>query len=280
MDTFVLVMVSKLNDIYTSIWRILLGAALAAFIYCLTIFFSPLNFLYGFIGGFFEILIATLISFGYCGIKRTLKLVLINLICTFLLGGTTTSIIYFINVEGFRINNSSVLIKTFFISTSFIYLALKFGRGFINTKVSKKSDFYTIHIYYKNKDAEVTALVDTGNFLSDPLTGKSAIIVEFFNIERLFNSNIKTAFYKSLENDGSKILNDINDIDFIKRARLLPFDSLGTKNGILLGFLADKIVIEREGYKNIIEKPLIALSVKRISDKGYNALISPQILSI
>ncbi len=278
MDAFVLIMVSKLNDVYTPVWRIILGAFTAAFIYCLTVFLYPFRILYGFIGGFFEITAATLIAFGYYGIKQVLKLILINLICTFLLGGTITSFVYFVNVDGLRVNNSNILIKIFIISTAFIYLILKFGRGFVNTKISKKGDFYTVHIYYKDKKAQVTALVDTGNFLSDPISGKTAIIVEFLNIERLFGSNIKTVFYKNLENDGSKILSEIKDIEFIKRARLLPFSSIGAKNGMLLGFLADKVTIQKEGYKNVIENQLVALSNGKISDKGYNALISPQIL--
>ncbi len=80
-------------------------------------------------------------------------------------------------------------------------------------------------------------LIDSGNELTDPLTGKPVCLVN-----------------RSL---GQKILEEVKDETFAKaRYRAIPYRAVGTRQGILDGYRMDAISFA-DGY--VIENPVIAL---------------------
>ena len=112
-------------------------------------------------------------------------------------------------------------------------------------------------ITLNDKTARVTALVDSGNVLKEPVTGKDVIIVEWEKIRLLFDG-IEYAQFKR-ETDKYKLW-------------LVPYHSLGNTGGLIYAFLADDISVTDE--KRRVGKQFIGITNEKLSSKNeYNAIM-------
>ena len=62
------------------------------------------------------------------------------------------------------------------------------GRSYRGNSLKKR-----LCLSYGNNTAEITALLDTGNSLIDPITLSPVIVAEYRSIKHLFNDDIKKA---------------------------------------------------------------------------------------
>lgn len=98
-------------------------------------------------------------------------------------------------------------------------------------KRRKMLKIHTLKITLGDKSVCVRALLDSGNTLKEPVSGKSVIIAEWQSIEPLFDGM-----------DYNRLLNFTDRY----RLRIVPYHSLGNKNGIIVAFLADDITVLTE----------------------------------
>lgn len=104
--------------------------------------------------------------------------------------------------------------------------------------------YYNIVVFNNNKKVSLKALLDSGNLLTDPLSGKSVVIVERNCVNGLYNRS---------------------------QLRTIPYKSIGNENGEFYVFNADRIRINNHNIRN----PVIAIYNSKLSDNGkYNAIIS------
>lgn len=123
-------------------------------------------------------------------------------------------------------------------------------------KINTKSDFYQVILTLSEKcQCQVTALVDSGNGLVEPISKMPVSIIEERVIER----------YKE----------ELREEKF----RLIPFHSVGRDNGILEAYFIEKIEIKHEGENRIVHQPIIAITKDTISaNKNYQMILHPSIL--
>lgn len=114
------------------------------------------------------------------------------------------------------------------------------------------------------RSCRVTALVDTGNTLTDPHTGRPVMVCEGEKLAGLFPAGEGPTAgelrdpVEALERRGGS------------RWRLLPYRAVGVDHGLLLALRTDGVRVGREDYGPI----LVALSPTPVSDGGgYSALI-------
>lgn len=86
-----------------------------------------------------------------------------------------------------------------------------------------------ISIIFENGKVDVNAIIDTGNFLKEPLTGKPVIIVE----KNVLKNVISVDILDNMEDitNGTKTIED----KYIPKIRLIPFSALGTQNRTTFG---------------------------------------------
>lgn len=128
-------------------------------------------------------------------------------------------------------------------------------------------------IFIGKHELYIKVIIDTGNFLREPITKLPVMVVEKESLINIIPENI-------LEN-LDKIINGENvDIgEYISKIRLIPFKSLGKENGILIGIKADKVLIEREDNRINIDNIVLGIYNGKLTRNGkYQGLIGLEIL--
>lgn len=116
------------------------------------------------------------------------------------------------------------------------------------------------------KKATLTALVDTGNTLTDPVTNQPVMVAEGERLAALFPEDLEPAALS----DPVSALEHMSAGPLRNRCRLLPYQAVGVACGMLLAVRMDRVQVGAEDYGSI----LVALSPNRLSDGGgYSALI-------
>ena len=117
----------------------------------------------------------------------------------------------------------------------------------------------------EGRTCRLTALVDTGNTLTDPHTGRPVMVCEGEKLTGLFpEGECPTA--EELRDPVSALERRTGE----KPWRLLPYRAVGVDHGLLLAVRTDGTRVGREDYGPI----LVALSPTPVSDGGgYSALI-------
>lgn len=115
------------------------------------------------------------------------------------------------------------------------------------------------------------ALVDTGNNLKDPLNNQPVIIVEQDALKGLLPPEIERVVAE-VENGELSALQRLETLEaWQTRIRLIPFNSIGRKNGLLVGFRPDAV-------KSAIIPPALILSPQLPSIPPADSI--PPIMSI
>ena len=114
----------------------------------------------------------------------------------------------------------------------------------------------------KGRRIRVTALTDTGNTLSDPVTGDPVPVAEGRALYSLFPSEV-CPNRVDLE-DPVQGMARLNRGAWSGRFYLLPYRAVGVERGFLLAVKMDRVVIDRQEKQG----KLVALSPTPVSDGG------------
>lgn len=110
-----------------------------------------------------------------------------------------------------------------------------------------------VDLYLGEKQCQVTGIIDTGNGLRDPISGKPVSILDK-TVARQFLGNVK-----------------------MSQVRYIPYHSIGKKEGVLLALTIDQMCIHKE-QAYWIQKPLVGVSEEMISAEGeYQMILNPNI---
>lgn len=131
----------------------------------------------------------------------------------------------------------------------------------------------SIKININKKCAYIKAIIDTGNFLREPITKTPVIVVE--------KSALLNVVPDCILNNLERIINGENvDLEgYSSKIRIIPFTSLGRENGILLGLKVDSVLVELEENNTNINNVIIGIYNGNLSRNGkYKALIGLDLL--
>ncbi len=217
------------------------------------------------------------IAFQPTNIKIFLKELMIFYLTSFTFGGVTFALLYFVKPQNISFENGVLIgvspIKIILIGgiIGFIIITISFKN--IKGKISKKDIVCEIEILLDNEKIKVKAIIDTGNFLTDPISKMPVIIVEK---EKLTNVLPKTI----MENTLNFINGENMEMEgYLSKLRVIPFKSLGKENGLLVGIKAKGAIIFYQGIEKFIKNVIIGIYEKKLSNNNaYSALIGLNIL--
>ncbi|WP_054694515.1 sigma-E processing peptidase SpoIIGA [Syntrophomonas palmitatica] len=132
---------------------------------------------------------------------------------------------------------------------------------------------YDVEMRFDDKRCQGRGFLDTGNSLRDPLTNQPVLVAEYELLQEYLPEDFRRAVEES--NNEQEVLDAVTLSSWAHRLRLIPFQSIGKKNGVLLGIRADEITLA-SGRKNISYRNLvIGLYRDKLSRDGSFRLLIP-----
>ena len=226
------------------------------------------------------------ISFMPKSFKEFIKQITFFYLVSFVFGGASLGVIYMVNAGKISIRNGIIVgnytLKTIFIGVILAFTIITVAFKFVKNRISKKDLFCNIKIIINQSKINVKAVIDTGNFLKEPITNIPVIIVEKDILKNFVPKEILENIENILGGDLKNIPENIQN-EYMSKLKVIPFSSLGKQNGMLLGIKADGVVVEidnEEKYvEKYVEKVILGIYTKKLSKKDeYNALLGIDVI--
>ncbi|HHV74093.1 MAG TPA: sigma-E processing peptidase SpoIIGA [Thermoanaerobacterium sp.] len=248
--------------------KLIFSSALGA-LYVILIFFSLPNIIYSLT---FKIIISILmvaIAFGFNRFHEFIRVLSIFYLVSFIIGGTAFALIYVVNID-----IRQIIIAALFFAILLTYI----GWGYISKKNIESNILYKLHIEMDNKVRDIKAILDTGNTLHDPISNYPVAIVEYDAVKELLPEKLKNVFDSMGNESIFEMTKVVDDDKWLKRLRLVPFNSIGNDSGILIGFIPDNLVVE--GYRKSQKNAIVGIYFKKLNETSdYEALIGTELLN-
>ncbi len=248
--------------------RLALGAALAG-AYAAAVFLPGMGFLLHPLCKLAAAVLALLISYG--GSRRLLRVTLVFFAVSAAFAGGILAL-ELLGGRGLTLENgvfsSAMDLRLILLSAAgcYVVITLLFQRSARHT--AARQELVPAVLTLDGRRVALTALVDTGNTLTDPATGRPVMVAEGEKVAGLFPSG--QAPDEADLRDPVAALERLSQAGFLGRCRLLPYQAVGVECGMLLSLRLDGARVGREDYGTL----LVALSPNRLSDGGgYSALI-------
>jgi len=284
MNYIILSLTGKFAKHPTKRTKIILGSSLGA-LYAFIIFFPSLHFLFSILMKLACSMLIIVVSFTPYRFKDFFRSMGIFYLITLVFGGAGFALFYFTNFTGIVSNGifymGNISIKNIFISCGVGYILIQFCWGYIQKQLTKEKVLLDIGIEINGKRVDIKGMVDTGNSLTDPISKYPVIIVEYNAIKNLFPNEIKDFFLNNQIFNFDQVIEQLSGSSWITRFRIIPFQALGTENGMLVGFRPDNVLVYNDEDKENrdIKEIIVAIYHKKLSKTGdYMALLHPDII--
>jgi len=242
-----------LSKSHTKVWRLVLSSVIGA-VYSVCMFIPQVTVLGTFVSKALLSFVMVYVAFFATNIKTYFKQLcffyLVSLMCAGVVMALSSMNSNFIISKGplVYINTGTLSI---IIAAVISYFVIKTTFG-IYKKISLR-DYLSMVIYKDGKAVNITVLVDTGNLLIDPIGGGPVIVAE----QKVLSPIVGVG-------DVYQRCNKISGM------RLIPIQTVGCDNGLLVGFKPDKICCRTP----VRDDAIIAVAPNSFN-ADYNALAGP-----
>lgn len=280
----ILKLTSKICGLQALKRRLLFGCSLCG-IYSFILFIDGMPIPFSIALKLIFSIILMLIVFGKKEKAQFRKLVLVFYLVSFAMGGITIGMMYFIGISGVT-NNSSLYIEqmsylNILLGCAIAYLLIHIFADFIRGRCIDQSGVIAqVEITLDARKVLLRGMVDTGNFLSDPCTGKPVFLIELDAFLPLVTMEIADIF--RTEKDSLALYSKLKDERFVQRLRLIPYECVSDGNGFLIGVKPDKLIISRDGMNPESEDVILGIYYgsfgRSWSEERYSVLLHPMVM--
>lgn len=217
---------------------------------------------------------ALMAAAAYGGSRRLARQTLLFLMLTCAFGGGVVAI-GLMGGHGLALGERGVFyspldVKTLLLSAALCYGALTLFFQRLGRHTAPSGELLSALLTLGERRVELTALVDTGNTLTDPVTGRPVMVAEGDCLSGLFPWEHRPGAEDLLDPPGA--LPRLGTGEWKGRFRLLPYRAVGVERGLLLAVKVDRARVGEVDCGPM----LVALSPTPVSDGGgYRALIGP-----
>lgn len=281
MNYIILFATGLINRVKIKAWKLFV-ASLIGGVYSILSFAPVLEIYTNFLFKVILSVVMVYISFHPQNVKQLFKELIIFYLVSFAFGGCAFALLYFIKPQDILARNG-VLTGTYPIKIALLggivgFVIVNIAFKVVKGKLSKKDMFCNVSIFINGKEKQIKAFIDTGNLLKDPISGIPVIVVEVSELEEMIPKEIVENLNEILQGKDTKVLTEIPE-DYKLKFRIIPFSSLGKQNGLLLGFIADKVMINLEETKSELSNIIIGIYEKNLTKNGlYTGLVGIDII--
>lgn len=250
LNLYLLLLMNKSLHCTATRFRLFLGAVWGGAGYCL-VFFIPVPMLVKIMFAVICVNVGSLVFvFRPSSVKGFVKLAESMFLYAFLLGGAFWMLMN--HVKGFRNNMMSFITV---IAFGGVFVLIFYGR--IGKTEKQKMKPCMVELCKGEEKIQIHGLIDTGNSLIEPISGKPVSVVDKDIFEKLMKQQEKVT------------------LGF----RAIPYRSVGCERGIMKGYEIPEIIIEQDGMKKKCYNIYVGVSEGKVSSKGtYQILVHPKLL--
>ena len=281
MNSIILYATAIILKIKAKTIRIIISSAIGS-IYAIITYVTEIQIYTSIISKAILAVIMIYMAFNPQNLKKMWKQLAIFYLTSFVFGGVTLYLIYYIKPQEVFIKNGifvgEYILKVIMLGAIVAFVIIKISLKIIKTKINPKDMYCKIKLKINEQIIETKAMIDTGNLAKEPITNTPVIIVESTLLENLLPNQILNNLENILNGDLSQISEEIQE-KYISKLRCIPFSSLGKQNGMLLGIRADEIEVETEDEKKFSNNVIIGIYDKSLTKRGeYRALIGMDLI--
>lgn len=161
---------------------------------------------------------------------------------------------------------------------TFAFLIGVYGEKYLLRRIVPSLLRFGVELRFGAQICNGQGFLDTGNGLKDPLTKRPVVVAEYEFLKQCLPEDFRQAFDDTRDEDD--ILDRLSHSSWANRLRIIPFSSIGRKNGILVGVRADSILVNM-GKKNVLHNNVvIGIYRDKLSQDGsYHLLIPSEIMN-
>ena len=173
----------------------------------------------------------------------------------------------------------------------------------VSLSMVRSRHLYQVELFFGEKKLQVTAFLDTGNHLTEPVTGAPVCVLWSGALREAIWSDAaqkvlwENAAQEVLWGDAvQEVLQGTSSGEMLRGTSageqqrtafrenhgfcFIPFRSIGRESGILPAVRADRMEIQMDGWRQRIERPYIAISDQPLSQNGsYQMLLNEKVWS-
>ncbi len=253
------------------IWRNLVSSGIGA-IYAILIYTSNFKIYSNIILKVILSVVIVYIAFKPANIRSFLKHIIIFYLTSFTFGGVAFALLYFVRPQDILFQNGALIgtypIKMILAGGILGFIIITFAFKNIKGKLTRKDMMCTVII----GNTRITAIVDTGNLLKDPITKMPVLIMEREMLKGIFPEII-------LEN-ATDIVNgkEIELGEYSSKLRVIPYKSIGKENGLLLGIKAKNIRIVYQDIEKAHDVIIGIYTGTLSKNNKYSAIVGLELL--
>ncbi|MDY6327994.1 MAG: sigma-E processing peptidase SpoIIGA [Lachnospiraceae bacterium] len=257
MDYMIILITSKIAKIKKKRIRKLAGAGFGA-LYSVIVIKPLTNHLFKIT--LVNILVAAvmvLISFGFMSASVYIKNVLLLFVVSFTMSGIINYLYYSTIIGKYVRNvlsgnsNKVVNARKFILVSVLAYILLSAIVRIIFIIRKDMELYYDVKITFRGKSVVVRGLYDTGNGLTEPVSGKMVHIAEYEILKPLLEGDEKAK----------------------ENIYVIPFHSIGEEDGIMYGIRMDEMVVLVDDEPKFLYNPIIGIYIGNVSKRGKYSVI-------
>lgn len=287
MNYMILWAAAKLGGVTHNRWRLLGGASLGAF-YSLVLFVPAWH---GFLAPGYK-LMASLLMVAAAFLPRPPVKAIVLLgyfyLATFALGGTVQGVISFLQhkYEGGVMTGVMQAVDAYLWYGILLSMAIFWALGRVVPAQMRKRMMLPLlrsdlAVSFGGQTVRLPALLDTGNSLSDPVTGNPVVIAEYEPLKSILSQRVREAVEKYGPDHGAAVLRELGDEITSGHFRLIPYRSVGRESGWLVAFRPDEVELRQGGHIYRTGRVVVALCGERLDgETPCRALVPPALLDI
>lgn len=257
-------------------WRMLLGAGVGS-LFSLLIFADELSFFWMLLIKLPLAALLVWIAFGFQDKALYIKTVFAFFGVNFLFAGIMMGIQLLLSPTNMLFRNGTVYFNlsalTLVCGTLAAYGVIRLIGYFLNSRVKTK-EIRKIVIQADGRETILSGFVDTGNKLTDQISGLPIIICEYQSIREI----LPTELQESFRNNATTGIERLEGHRWASRIRFVPFQVVG-HSGMLMAFKPDHFYILSENEDKQEEKEaLIGVTGAPVSQGEYHAVLSASLI--
>lgn len=216
------------------------------------------------------------ILFKIHSVKLFIKTVVVFLLYIFLLAGSLSFFLSFINEQ--EVNEEGAAYKAMAIMIfCAVSLALwKQKKKRESQKKTSEANLYEIQIARKGRKIEGQAIYDSGNFLNSQITGQGVCILQESQAKQLLlpeEWEIINRFYKTEQTDIFNWKERAKQIQ--SGIYILQYSTVGNKKARMPGIMAEEIVVLKNKEVLVKTKGMLGISQEELSEENRFSVLLP-----